>query len=250
MEYAKCDKSLLNYCHMSQLEPRITQLPYKKAPGLRGVHFLQYGVIYVLKRTSYLVVFIFCSTGLFTFSSEPRTSWCLFFAVWGYLRSQANLVPRGVYFLQYGVISYLMVFIFCSTGLFTFSSEPRTSWCSFFAVRGYLRSQVNLVPRGVHFLQYGAIYVLKRTSYIVVFIFCSTGLFTFSSEPRTSWCSFFAVRGYLRSQANLVPRGVHFLQYRVIYILKRTSYLMVFIFCSTGLFTFSSEPRTYLVQTM
>ena len=172
MEYAKCDKSLLNYCHMSQLEPRITQLPYKKAPGLRGVLFLQYGVIYVLKRTS-----------------------------------------------------YLMVFIFCSTGLFTFSSEPRTSWCSFFAVRGYLRSQANLVPHGVHFLQYGAIYVLKRTSYLMVFIFCSTGLFTFSSEPRTSWCSFFAVQGYLRSQANLVPRGVHFLQYRVVYVLKRTSYL-------------------------
>ena len=156
-------------------------------------------------------MFIFCSTGLFAFSREPRTSWCLFFAVQGYLRSQANLVPRGVYFLQYGVISYLMVFIF---------------------------------------LQYGVIYILKRTSYLVVFIYCSTGLFTFSSEPRTSWCSFFAVRGYLRSQANLVPRGVHFLQYGVIYVLKRTSYLVVFIFCSTGLFTFSSEPRTYLVQTM
>ena len=107
MEYAKCDKSLLNYCHMSQLEPRITQLPYKKAPGLRGVNFLQYGVIYVLKRTSYLMVFIFCSTGLFTFSSEPRTSWCSFFAVRGYLRSQVNLVPRGVHFLQYGVIYVL-----------------------------------------------------------------------------------------------------------------------------------------------
>ena len=79
-----------------------------------------------------------------------------------------------------------MVFIFCSTGLFTFSSEPRTSWCLFFAVRGYLRSQANLVPHGVHFLQYGVIYVLKQTSYLVVFIF---------------------------------------LQYGVIYILKRTSYL-------------------------
>ena len=166
MEYAKCDKSLLNYCHVSQLEPRITQLPYKKAPGLCGVHFLQYGAIYVLKRTSYLMVFIFCSTGLFMFSSEPHTSWCLFFAVRGYF-----------------------------------------------------------VPHGVHFLQYGVIYVLKRTSYLVVFIFCSTGLFTFSSEPRTSWCSFFAVRGYLRSQVNLVPCGVHFLQYRVVYVLKRTSYL-------------------------
>ena len=54
MEYAKCDKLLLNYCHMSQLEPRITQLLNKKAPGLRGVHFLQYRVVYVLKRTSYL----------------------------------------------------------------------------------------------------------------------------------------------------------------------------------------------------
>ena len=107
MEYAKCDKSLLNYYHMSQLEPRITQLPYKKAPGLRGVHFLQYGVIYILKRTSYLMVFIFCSTGLFTFSSEPRTSWCSFFAVRGYLLSQANLVPRGVHFLQYRVVYVL-----------------------------------------------------------------------------------------------------------------------------------------------
>ena len=57
----------------------------------------------------------------------------------------------------------------------------------------------------VHFLQYRVIYILKRTSYLVVFIFCSTGLFTFSSEPRTSWCSFFAVQGCLRSQANLVP---------------------------------------------
>ena len=132
MEYAKCEKSLLNYCHMSQLEPRITQLPYKKAPVLCGVHFLQYMAIYVLKRTSYLMVFIFCSMGLFTFSSEPRTLWCSFFAVRGYLRSQVNLVPRGVNFLQYGVIyvlkrtSYLMVFIFCSMELFTFSSEPRT----------------------------------------------------------------------------------------------------------------------------
>ena len=95
----------------------------------------------------------------------------------------------------------------------------------FFAVRSYLRSQVNLVPRGVHFLQYGVNYVLKRTSCLVVFIFCSTGLFTFSSEPRALLCSFFAVRGYLRSQVNLVPRGVHFLQYGVIYVLKRTSYL-------------------------
>ena len=50
---------------------------------------------------------------------------------------------------------------FCSKGLFTFSSEPRTSWCSFFAVWGYLHSQANLVPHGVHFLQYGVVYVLK-----------------------------------------------------------------------------------------
>ena len=68
MEYAKYDKSLLNYCHMSQMEPRITQLPYKKAPGLRGVNF---------------------------------------FAVQGYLRSQANLVPHGVHFLQYRVVYIL-----------------------------------------------------------------------------------------------------------------------------------------------
>ena len=87
----------------------------------------------------------------------------------------------------------------------TLQESPRSSWCSFFAVRSYLHSQANLVPHGVHFLQYGVVYVLKQTSYLMVFIFCSTGLVTFSSKPRTSWYSFFAVQGCLRSQANLVP---------------------------------------------
>ena len=72
----------------------------------------------------------------------------------------------------------------------------------------------------------------------------------YKKAPGLRGVHFFAVRGYLHSQANLVPHGVHFLQCGVIYVLKRTSYLMVFIFCSTGLFTFSSEPRTYPVQTM
>ena len=34
---------------------------------------------------------------------------------------------------------------------------------------------------------------------------------TLQESPRPSWCSFFAVRGYLRSQENLVPHGVYFL---------------------------------------
>ena len=76
---AKCGKSLLNYCHMSQLEPAIMPITLQESlPGLRSIlFFLQYKAIYDLEWTLYLSGADFVTT--------MRNVWEKWYNVWAWV---------------------------------------------------------------------------------------------------------------------------------------------------------------------